>query len=435
MKIPKVSIVGIPNVGKSTLFNKLCGKKKSIVHNQAGMTRDSVKEKVIYEENVFELIDTGGFFEENNEIYNIVKERVIDSVKDSDLILFLIDSRRELLPIEKELYRILKRIGVEILIILNKVDTENEEKIEEIINDFHFSEKTIPISAEHNLRIYELFDEIMKRIPHKKASEIKNKILKVAIVGKTNVGKSSILNKIINKERAIVSSQPHTTRDILDEEISYNKKQIIIMDTAGIRKLTKLKNSKEKAAIIKAQKTIPDSDVVAFVLDISSPFTRQDMQIAGMIKENMKPVVMVLNKWDIFQEQEIPNKVIKELNKTFYFMNFAPKLFVSAKTGKNINRILEMVNFVYENYTKRIQTAEVNKLFATIHNRTPILTENSNPVKIKYITQIKIAPPVFALFSGRKEKLKPSAERFLERKFREAYDFTGTPIKFVVRKK
>ncbi len=435
MKIPKVSIVGIPNVGKSTLFNKLCGKKKSIVHNQAGMTRDSVKEKVIYEDNIFELIDTGGFFEENNEIYNIVKERVIESVKDSDLILFLIDSRRELLPIEKELYRILKRIGVEILIVLNKVDTENEEKIEEIVNDFHFSEKTIPISAEHNLRIYELFDEIMKRIPHKKASQVKNKILKIAIVGKTNVGKSSILNKIINRERAIVSSQPHTTRDILDEEISYNKKQIIIMDTAGIRKLTKLKSSKEKAAIIKAQKTIPDSDVVVFVLDISSPWTRQDMQIAGMIKENMKPVVMVLNKWDIFQGQEIPNNIIKEINKTFHFMNFAPKLFVSAKTGKNINRILEMANFVYENYTKRIQTAEVNKLFATIHNRTPILTENSNPVKIKYITQIKIAPPVFALFSGRKEKLKPSAERFLERKFREAYDFTGTPIKFVVRKK
>ncbi len=435
MKIPKVSIIGIPNVGKSTLFNKLTGKKKSIVHNQAGMTRDSVIEKVVYEGNVFELVDTGGFFEEDNEIYNIVKSKVIESVENSDLILFLLDSKRDILPIEEELYRILKKTGVKILIVLNKVDTESREKIEEIKNACFFSESMVSISAEHNLRLYELLDEIMKRIPLKKYSEAENKVLKIAIVGKTNVGKSSILNRIIKRDRAIVSSQPHTTRDVLDEEIIYNKQKIIIMDTAGIRRLSKLKDSKEKASIIKAQKTIPEADVVVFVLDISSQFTRQDMQIAGMIKDNLKPLVMVLNKWDIFNNKEKAEKIIKEINKTFHFINFAPKLFVSAKTGKNIERILEFTNIVYKNYIKRIQTAEVNKVFAMIHDRTPILTENSNPVNIKYITQIKSSPPLFALFSGRKEKLKPSAEKFLERKFREAFDFTGTPIKFTVRKK
>ncbi len=434
-KIPKVVIAGIPNVGKSTLFNKLIKKKKSIVHRKAGMTRDFVKDIVNYNDRIFELYDTGGFFEEDGEIFSKVKDSALNLAKDSDLILFLLDSRRELLPIERELYRILKKTGVKIIIVINKVDTEDNIKIQEAEASFmEFGEELITISSEHNHRIDELLELILKNIPVAYQKQ-ENKGLKIAIVGKTNVGKSSLLNRILNQERAIVSSTPHTTRDILDEEVRYNGQNFILMDTAGIRKLNKLKDSKEKAAIIKAEKSIPRADVIIFVLDLSENFTKQDMRIAGLIKDNMKPVVMALNKWDLIKDKNRGDKIIKEIDSKFHFLKFAPKVFISAKTGKNILKLLDLSLMVYKNYKKKIPTSELNNFFERINNKSPILTVDSNPIKIKYLTQIKYGPPVFALFASSAKKLMPSAESFLEKQFRAAFDFEGTPIKFIVRKK
>ena len=435
-KIPKVIIAGIPNVGKSTLFNKLVKKRKAIVHRKAGMTRDFVKDIVKHEGRTFELYDTGGFFEEDGEMFSKVKESAIRLAEKSDLILLLFDSRRELLPIEKELYRTLKKTGVKIIIVVNKVDTEEYEKIQETETSFmEFGEEIFTISAEHNHRLEELLEKILENIPEYYEKDEKESSLKIAIVGKTNVGKSSILNKFLNEERAIVSSVPHTTRDILDEEIKYKGQKFILMDTAGIRKLNKLKDSKEKAAIIKAEKSIPRADVIIFVLDLSEEFTKQDMRIAALIKENMKPLVIALNKWDLIPNKKRGDKLIKEVDSKFHFIKFAPKLFVSAKTGKNLLKLLDYSINVYENYKRKIQTSELNRVFENINNKNPILTIDSNPIKIKYITQIKYGPPVFGLFASSSKKLMPSAESYLEKQFRAVFDFEGTPIKFIVRKK
>ena len=410
-KRPLVVIAGLPNVGKSTLFNKLIGRRKAIVHRLAGMTRDSVREKVIHEERIFDLADTGGFFEEEGEMILLTREKAMDVAREAQLALLVLDGRREVLPLERELYRLLKKIGIPILVVVNKTENVPPEKIDSFLTEKNpFNEEALAVSAEHSEGLYELLDTIVEKVTAPNIGEDDDHPLKVAIVGKTNVGKSSLLNALSGKERAIVSAEPNTTRDVLDELVVFNKQPFLIMDTAGIRKLKKLTDERAKAAIIKAEKTIPEADVVLFILDAGRPFTRQDQEIARLIHESGKPVATILNKWDLAVEKSTPGDLEELYKESFPFL-------------------------LYENYGRRIPTPELNRVFAELHNKTPLLTVNSDALKVKYVTQVHAKPPVFVLFSSRAEKLMPSAEKYLDSFFRQCFPFEGTPLRFVVRKK
>ena len=435
-KRPLVVIAGLPNVGKSTLFNKLIGRRKAIVHRLAGMTRDSVREKVIHEERIFDLADTGGFFEEEGEMILLTREKAMDVAREAQLALLVLDGRREVLPLERELYRLLKKIGIPILVVVNKTENVPPEKIDSFLTEKNpFNEEALAVSAEHSEGLYELLDTIVEKVTAPDIGEDNDHPLKVAIVGKTNVGKSSLLNALSGKERAIVSAEPNTTRDVLDELVVFNKQPFLIMDTAGIRKLKKLTDERAKAAIIKAEKTIPEADVVLFILDAGRPFTRQDQEIARLIHESGKPVATILNKWDLAVEKSTPGDLEELYKESFPFLLYSPRLLTSAISGKNLPKIWELLLRVYENYGRRIPTPELNRVFAELHNKTPLLTVNSDALKVKYVTQVHAKPPVFVLFSSRAEKLMPSAEKYLDSFFRQCFPFEGTPLRFVVRKK
>jgi len=434
-KLARVAIVGFPNVGKSTLFNRLLKEKKSLVHSLPGMTRDQVSAICTLDKKKFVLVDTGGFYDSRNDpLSSLVREKAREAAENADIILFVLDGKREFLPAEEELYFSLKKLDKPIFVVINKIDSSLEETK---LGDYYRlgAEKIFAISAEHKRNLERLESGLLEVLPSPVLEEKESKPLRIAIVGRINVGKSSIVNRLCGENRLIVSEIPGTTRDSTDTLIFRDQKAFVLVDTAGIRKLSKTRDQREKASIIKAKKDITQADVVCLVMDAREFPTRQDLAVAHLSLESGKPLLIALNKWDLVQKD---NKTSDEFKKKVYarldFVNYAPLLFISALTGKRVIKILDLAGEVYQNACKKVGTSQLNKFLSWVSDNYPLLSKNKRRVNIKYMTQKGILPPTFVLFSHSQASLAPSYRKLLIHLLREKFDFWGTPIRLMMRK-
>ncbi len=431
----KIAIVGFPNVGKSTLFNRLLKEKKSLVHSLPGMTRDQVSAVCSLNGKKCVLIDTGGFFDtQEDPLSSQIRKKAREAAEKASLLLFVLDGKRDLLPAEKELYLSLKKLNKPIFVVVNKIDSPSEETK---IGDFYRlgEEEIFAISAEHKRNLEILEQTLLDFIPSPGLDEEESQPLKIALVGRINVGKSSIVNRLCGEERLIVSEIPGTTRDSTDTLIYRDKKAFSLVDTAGIRKLSRTRDKREKASIIKAKKDISQADVICMIMDAQEFPTRQDSAIAHLSRESGKPLIIALNKWDLIEKntrtsEDYKRKCFSKLD----FVNYAPFFSVSALSGKRVIKILDLAEQVYANGKKRVGTSQLNSFLSWVNENCPPLSRKKRRIKIKYMTQKRILPPTFILFTHSQVSLAPSYEKFFTQLLREKFDFWGTPIRIVLRK-
>jgi GTP-binding protein len=430
-----VVIVGFPNVGKSTLFNRLLKQKKSLVHSQPGMTRDQVPALCRLEDKSFYLIDTGGFFDAQEDPFSSqVLQKAWDASQSSDVLIFLLDGKRGLLPGEEELFFSLKKLDKPIFVVINKIDTPGEE---DRIGDFYRlgEEEIIPISAEHKRNLDYLEERLLSVLPAQVDKDTETDPLQIAIVGRINVGKSSLVNRLSGEKRLIVSEIPGTTRDSTDTLIRRNKKTFCLIDTAGIRKMSRTKDKREKAGIVKAKKDIKRADVVCLIMDALEFPTRQDTAIAHLVYDSGKPLVLALNKWDLIQKETRSHDEFRErLFRKLDFVSYAPLVFVSALTGQRIVKILDLSEHAHANGSKKISTSKLNKFLERMSAGHPPISRKRGKIKLKYMVQKGILPPSFILFTHSQASLDSAYEKFFLKKLSEEFDFSGTPLRLSLNK-
>jgi len=432
----KVAIIGFPNVGKSTLFNRLLREKRSLVHNLPGMTRDQVSTFCTLQKKKFILTDTGGFFDIQEDPLTLqIKEKAWEASQEADLVLFVLDGKRDLLPAEEDLFLSLKRLNKPIIIVLNKIDSPYEElKLGDYLK---MGEKRLfAVSAEHKRNLEDLESAIVDALPAIAPQEEEIKPLKIAIVGRINVGKSSIINCLSGKEKLIVSEIPGTTRDSTDTLIIRNKKAFSLVDTAGIRRLSRTRDKREKASIIKAKKDIARADVVCLVMDATEFPTQQDSAVAHLAHESGKPLLIALNKWDLIEKDALSSEEFKERAfKKLDLVRYAPLLFISALTGKRVIKILDFAEEIYDSGCKKVPTSRLNRFLVWVNKNHPPLSRKKTRMRIRYMTQIGILPPTFILFTHSRVSLAPAYEKMFIHLLREQFDFYGTPIRLFLRKR
>jgi GTP-binding protein len=430
-KRTKIAIVGFPNVGKSTLFNRLLRKKKSLVHSLPGMTRDMVSDVCQIEGKSFTLIDTGGFFDSLEDVFSSkVREKAWEAAQEADAVLFVLDGKRELLPAEEELYLSINKLNKPIIVVVNKIDSPaEEEKIGEYTK--LGQDRLFCVSAEHKRNIELLESGIEEILPSvgEEGVEMDASLLKIAIVGRINVGKSSLVNRLSGLDKLIVSEIPGTTRDSIDSLIQRNKKTFTLVDTAGIRKLSRTQDKREKASVIKAKKDITHADVICLILDAQEFPTRQDTAIAHLARDSGKPLIIALNKWDLFPKDSNSTKVCKEiLFRKLEFVSYAPVIFISALSGQRTVKILDLAEQVFANASKQISTSKLNNFLRWVHVHSPPVSKKGGKFKIKYMTQKKVFPPGFLLFTHSKSSFLPSYEKHFINLLRDRFELYGTPI-------
>jgi GTP-binding protein len=383
----------------------------------------------------FTLIDTGGFFDSREDPFSVqVKQKAWDASQSADILLFVFDGKRGLLPGEEELYYALKKLGKPIFIVVNKIDSPGEEHR---IGDFYRlgEEKVIPVSAEHNQNLGYLEECLLAMLPDKGEKAAEAKPLQIAIVGRINVGKSSLVNRLSGEKKLIVSEIPGTTRDSTDTLIRRNKKSFCLIDTAGIRKMSRTQDKREKAGIVKAKKDIKRADVVCLVLDAQEFPTRQDTAIAHIAHDSGKPLVLALNKWDLIdKETQSPHAYQEKLYRKLEFVSYAPMVFVSALSGQRIVKILDLAEKVYANGEKKVSTAQLNKFLKKMSADYPPVSKKRRKIKLKYMVQKGILPPSFILFTHSQTSLDLAYEKFFLKKLSEEFDFSGTPMRLILNK-
>ena len=446
----QVAIVGKPNVGKSSLFNRIVKAQDAITSSKAGTTRDFKKRDVeIAENKEITLIDTGGL-EERDELFNKVKDKALQIAKDADLILFMVDGQKYPDDEEIKYFRNLLKLNKKIWLVVNKIDND---KLNEMVYEYYTlgADKIFPVSVTHNRGVTKLINAIARITPEtpkvpiiseddlgleeflemQENPEEENKDIKVSIIGKVNVGKSSLLNALVEEDRSIVSDVDGTTIDPIDENIVYKDKIITFVDTAGVRRRSKIKDI-EKYALMRTEKNLEETDIALLVIDAKNGIAELDERIAGLIDKHRTGAIIVMNKWDETKEEY--KKFIDEVRLKFKFLYYAPVIAVSAKTGRNIDKLKDMILEVYKNYSQRIPTAKLNEVIkeATIRHYLP--TDKTKPVKILYAVQYKTNPPTIALVMNRTH-LHFSYRRYLINYLREKFDFTGSPIIFAIRKR
>lgn len=441
MNYPKVSIVGRPNVGKSSLLNKITGQYKAIVDDRPGVTRDRIYMDASWRDYWFTLVDTGGIYfdqqyqKSNNIFQEEIEIQVQIAIEESDLILFLVNVEEGITPFDEYIANQLLRYKKPVIVVVNKVDNQQREMdaTQFYSLGFDFLE---PISALHGRSVGDLLDKMVALLPKVTRQELDSSALSISIAGRPNVGKSSILNAIAGEERSIVSDVAGTTRDIVDIVITRDDQDFLIVDTAGIRKKSKIIDDVENYSVHRSLKAISRSEVVLFVIDGTQPISDQDKKIAGFIDQESKGCIIVINKWDLVEKDtNTQNLYLDVIRKEFFYLFDAPVLFISAKTGQRVERIFEAARDVYLEYTKRVPTAQLNDFVANIiaHKAPP--SHKGKRLKIYYATQANTAPPVFLFFVNNPDLVHFSYKRHLENQFREHFGFNGVPIRLSFRQR
>ena len=437
MSKPIVAVVGRPNVGKSTLFNRLAGERISIVQDTPGVTRDRIYADVEWTGRKFTLIDTGGMEIGTEDI--IVKQilqQVEIAIETADVILFVTDVKSGVTDDDKQVANMLRRTKKPVVLAVNKVDSIKKDSMD--IYEFYELGIGDPmaISAGQALGLGDMLDEVIAHFPEQIQQEQEETAIKVAIIGKPNVGKSSLINKILGEDRLIVSNVPGTTRDAIDSPIEIEGQKYIFIDTAGMRRKSKIKEEIERFSIIRAVAAVERCDVAILVIDANEGITDQDTKVAGIAHERGRAAIIAVNKWDSIEKNDkTMNQYLKDIGNELAYMPYAPKVFISALTGQRINRMLELIQTVYQNHALRISTGLLNDVLieATAMQQPP--ADKGRQLKLYYMTQVSVKPPTFVIFVNDRELFHFSYRRYIENQLREAFGFVGTPIHFIVREK
>lgn len=425
MKIPTVALVGRPNVGKSTIFNKLVGEKISIIEDTPGVTRDRIYSEATYKDYKFNVIDTGGIdasFDKFNDVIRMQAEIAID---ESDLVLFVVDGKEGLTSNDLLVRDMLRNSGKNVIVVINKIDNK---KTEENIYDFYELgfDSYIPVSGEHGIGFYELRDEIVKNF-EKKEYYAEDKRLKFSVIGRPNVGKSSLINALLNEDRVIVSDVAGTTRDAIDTVMRYNDEEFVVIDTAGMRKKGKVYENIEKYSLLRSMKAIDKSDICLLVINAEEGIIEHDKHIAGYVLEKGKGLIIVVNKWDTVENNDI-KEYLKKVRNEFQFLSYVPVVFVSALTKKRIHTIMPEVLKVSENIKREIPTNVLNDVVNEAYTLNIPPSYKGKRLKIYFTNQSGTKPPKFTFHVNNKGLVHFSYERYLENKLRENFELEGTPI-------
>jgi GTP-binding protein len=434
---PIIAIVGRANVGKSTLFNRLVKRRKAIVEDEPGVTRDRNYAEALYEDHPFLLIDTGGFEPAAKErIPKQVQEQAEVAIQEADLVLFLMDGKEGLNPADIEVAHYLRKVTKPVFYVVNKIDGERQEE-----NVIDFYQLGVPalysISAEHGRGVADLMDGVFKVLtPTPLQEEREEGEIRVALVGRPNVGKSSLLNKLIGRPRAVVDSTPGTTRDAIDTPLRREGRKYIFIDTAGIRRKSKVSKRLEKYMTIRALKSLERCDVAVILLDGFEGLTDQDARIAEFAEENGRALIFIVNKWDLVEkETSTLEQYKKRIRKEIKTLDYVPILFISALTGQRVSKLFETIDAVISEHRKRIATAKLNQWLQEIFQNNPPPLAGSRTVKLYYISQVTTAPPTFVLFTNEPRGITEPYLRYLMRQLRERYGFAGAPLRILLRRR
>lgn len=431
---PVLAIVGRPNVGKSTIFNRLIGQRKSIVDDSPGVTRDRLYDEASWQKHNFIVIDTGGIQWEKESLNKNITKQAQVAIEEADVILMVVDSQIGPTLDDQKIAGILKRTDKPVVLAVNK--TDNYQKS----NYYDFFSlglgEPIPISATHGGNMGDLLDEITSKFQYIDSDEVLDDSLKIAIIGRPNVGKSSLVNKLCHEERVIVSDMAGTTRDAVDQKFEYQGEVFTLIDTAGIRRKSKVGDAIEKFTILRSLRAIERSNITFLLIDAIDGVTEQDKKVAGFAFEKGKGIVIVVNKWDLVEKDgKTMKKFEEDIRDELQFISYAPIIFISALTGKRIYELFPLSLRIQKNCNRKVDTPVMNQLLREIITYNPPSRDHGRSLKIYYGTQVRQAPPTFALFVNDDKLMHFSYKRHIENKFREAFDFEGTPIRIILRNK
>lgn len=429
-----VAIVGRPNVGKSTVFNRLIGQRKSIVDDTPGVTRDRIYGEVEWLTQTFRLIDTGGIQIEDQAFSSEINMQVDIAIEEADVILFMTSAQEGVTTDELVIAKKLQKSKKPVIVVVNKADNESLQMMQYEFYQLGLGDPMI-VSGIHGIGFGDLLDKVMELLPQQTES-IYEGVTSFSVIGRPNVGKSSLVNSILKEDRVIVSNIEGTTRDAIDTPFTYNGQEYVIIDTAGIRKRGKIWENIEKYSIIRALSAIDRSQVCLFVIDGERGIVEQDKHVAGLAHDAGKGVIIIYNKWDtVKKDQNTMQKVKDKIYSEFLYLNYAPIVFTSALTGQKVQNVLPMIDQVKENCTRRIATNVLNDVILDAQMLNPPKPHNGRQLRIYYASQVAIEPPTIVLFVNDPELLHFSYKRYIENKVREAFDFEGTPIKILARKR
>ena len=435
MSKPIVAIVGRPNVGKSTLFNVLAGEKISIVQDTPGVTRDRIYADINWLDYNFTLIDTGGIEpESDNIILKSMREQAEIAIETADVILFMTDVRQGMVDDDAKVADMLRRSKKPIVLVVNKVDSF--EKFMPDVYEFYNLGLGDPISGSSRLGIGDMLDEVVSHFNESAKDDTEDERPRIAIIGKPNVGKSSIINKLLGEDRVIVSDIAGTTRDAVDTEIVRNGREYVFIDTAGLRRKSKIKEDIERYSIIRTVSAVERCNVAVLVIDATEGITDQDAKIAGIAHDRGKGMIIAVNKWDAIEKNDKTiYKFTEEIRNKLSYMPYAELLFISAQTGQRLPKLFETIDAVIENHSLRIATGVLNEIMSEAVAMQQPPSDKGKRLKLYYITQVSVKPPTFVIFVNDKELMHFSYTRYIENRIRESFGFRGTPLKFIIRER
>ncbi|MGN0354092.1 MAG: ribosome biogenesis GTPase Der [Muricoprocola sp.] len=437
MSKPIVAIVGRPNVGKSTLFNALAGENISIVKDTPGVTRDRIYADVEWLNKAFTLIDTGGIEPESSDIIlSQMREQAQIAIDTADVIIFLVDVKQGLVDSDSKVADMLRRSHKPVILAVNKVDSY-AKSIADVYEFYNLGiGDPFPVSAANKQGIGDLLDQVIQYFPEDTDGETEDERPRVAVVGKPNVGKSSIINKLLGENRVIVSNIAGTTRDAIDTEVIWEGKEYVFIDTAGLRRKSKIKEELERYSIIRTVTAVERADVVVVVIDATEGVTEQDAKIAGIAHDRGKGILVVVNKWDaVEKDDKTIYKFTNKIKETLSFMNYAEILFVSAETGQRLPKLFEKIDMIIENQSMRIATGVLNEIMSEAVALQQPPSDKGRRLKLYYITQAAVKPPTFVIFVNDKKLMHFSYTRYLENKIRDTFGFRGTALRFIIRER
>lgn len=437
MPLPVVAVVGRPNVGKSTLFNKLVGQRLSIVEDTPGVTRDRIYSKCEWRSREFMVVDTGGIEPDSDDvILSQMRRQAEIAIERADVIVLVTDIKCGVTASDQDVSSMLLKSGKPVVLAVNKCDTIGEPPVE--LYEFYNLGlgDPFPISSQHGHGTGDLLDEVFKYFPEENYQDYDDEFIKVAVIGKPNAGKSSLINRIAGEERVIVSNIAGTTRDATDTVIENENGKYVFIDTAGIRKKSKVNEKIEHFSVLRAYMAVDRADVCVIVIDAEVGFTEQDSKIAGYAHEQGKASIIAVNKWDAIEKDDNTMKEFQtKLENDFSFMSYVPFVFISAKTGQRVNKLFEMINYVNEQNCMRISTGTLNDVLSYATTRVQPPSDKGRRLKIYYMTQPSTKPPTFVTFVNRSDLFHFSYQRYIENQIRSTFGLTGTPVRFIVRER